>query len=176
MNILLYQKDVTNTELKGSSYRRNKSGTGKHREHLDNKEGTIEFLTGENNGQLEICVQSYMATSERPSMISLNINMSTTIDKETKSSFQRILPNEETVVLSHSGAISGDLTRLEEKVKQILSLADYSKEYDTVFHNKSVNLNKAVRYWPILRAVILLIGGYLQMSHVVKYMRRKHIM
>ena len=65
---------------------------------------------------------------------------------------------------------------MENMVKDVYRKIHISQQINIEFQAKSVQLNHAVRYWPIFRIVILLVAGGLQVHSVIGYMKRHHIM
>jgi len=88
---------------------------------------------------------------------------------------QEKLDMENKLVKTETSRISSELMRMHRRAKSIAGDAQFSKEREESFFHKSVSLNRAVRYWPMFRLLVLMVGGYLQVSHVVQYMKRRHI-
>lgn len=65
MNILVYQREHAYRMDKHDS-KKKKLGTGKHREQLQQVQGTFEFVTGDYDGYIEICSQSFRLKSTHP--------------------------------------------------------------------------------------------------------------
>jgi hypothetical protein len=82
---------------------------------------------------------------------------------------------EKQIIETQTSRISGELMRMQRRADSIAGDADFSKEREAKFHDKSVALNKAVRFWPMFRMFILGVGGYLQVTSVISYMKSKHI-
>jgi len=75
----------------------------------------------------------------------------------------------------HVVITASELSTFEGRAKDLLKNSEFSKEQEVKFHNKSVKLNNAVKYWPIFRILVLVVAGYVQATHVITYMKRKHI-
>lgn len=163
----------------------NKNGTRKLREDLQAKEGRLEFLSGERDGYIEICVQAYTATRTSPRRIGLRIEKMPVAEyerqkegiKESKSDEVKV-PGDiqsEMLVKVETSRITTELGRLKVRCADLGNSASTAKKRETEFHQTSVNLSKAARYYPIFRIAILLVAGYMQASHVVQYMKTRHI-
>jgi emp24/gp25L/p24 family/GOLD len=177
MNILMYHREQ---DMGFSHHHRKASGgTQKLRQTLEQQRGRIEFLTGDADGLIEICPQAYGATRLNPSRISLKVTSQSEVSDDQK--VARKLLNqgpsleEEFLVKAQGSQISQELQRMEEKVYELISNSESSKEREVDFHNQCVKLNRAVRYWPMFRILILLVAGYMQASHVIRFMKARHI-
>ena len=71
--------------------------------------------------------------------------------------------------------ITKAISRHKQRVREIASDMAASKDRQASFHESSVALSRGVRRYPIFRIGILLVAGYMQASHVVRYMRSRHI-
>jgi len=155
----------------------------KHREQLDVREGSFfyETLDLDVAGALEVCVQSYTASMETPSRVAISIQpQSEDDDIKRELEQERLLLNQKLesdnkVVKEETSRITAELMRMQRRAKSIAGDALFSKQREESFHNKSISLNKAVKFWPMVRMIVVMIGGYLQVSHVIAYMRSKHI-
>jgi emp24/gp25L/p24 family/GOLD len=174
VNILIFQREV---HLQGA----NKDGPQKIRHQVQDRRGEVKFKTGNSDGLVDICIQSYMATYRDPSRIELNITSIPTSKDEGRLRMMRSARNisaeikEAQLTKTHSGVIANELLGMSRKLQEVKTNADSSKQREVEFHGTSISLHRAVRYWPMARIVILLIAGYLQVSHVVRFMRSKHI-
>ena len=157
--------------------------TKKVRVQLEEKRGQIFFRTNDvPESVVEVCVQSYFASAGDPSRVSLNITSSedsVEIENEGK---QELSPEEidlihksNRVIRSQTSGITQELVRLEKKLHDIMRDINQSSRQVSDHREKSLKLSKAVRYWPIFRICVLLVGGYVQVSHVLGYMQRRHI-
>lgn len=188
MNIMIMHRH----EDLGSSWNPSKvakmdtGGTGRLREQLETRRGSLEFLTGKLDGRLEICVQSLAARTLGASRIQLNIATSHTETEEDKAESLQWQEEEKaqmeadkrknrTAVVQNGGRISSELHQLTRRIRELEDNAEHAKNQETEFQNKSVKLNKSVKYWPMFRMIVLIVGGYMQVGHVVKYMKSKHI-
>jgi hypothetical protein len=174
VNILIFQREM---HLQGG----NKDGTQKIRHQVQERRGVVEFKTGSSDGLVDICIQCYMATYRSPSRIELNITSISTFDDEMSQYLGDLTAardaelREARLIAMQSSVISNELLGMTRKMRDVRSNADEAQEREVGFHNISISLNRAVRYWPMIRIAILLIAGYLQVSHVVRFMRSKHI-
>lgn len=172
MNILVTERDRHGRDLP-LTHPKFRTGTGRLRTQLDARDGIIQFKTSSNDGILECCVQAFSATPEAPSRVSIQVTIQPewAIAKEAKAGGAEDIRK----LSMHSSLMSADLTRFEQRTKELMASADQAREREKDFHGQSVKLNRAVKYWPIFRMLVLLVGGYTQVSHVVRYMKSRHI-
>jgi len=173
MNILVFQREQS-AGFKRKSHL-NKSGTGKIREQLTERQGVIEFVTGSFDGLVEICVQSLSASQESPSRVALNITTKVEPTEKEETPPPVMDQGQAMRLRLETNRIGGELTRMEMRTREIMANAEYARDRELSFHEQSISLNKAVRYWPMFRILILVFAGYLQVSHVIQYMKSRHI-
>lgn len=150
------------------------SGQGRVREELTKRQGSIEFLTGESDGSVDICVQSIIANTNNPTRFSLNVTMSPEIDPEEEKK-KDTDTTERDMVKTQMSRLERDLGTLNSRVKAILNNADFNKDQEVAFHEQSVAMSRAATYWPIIQLVVVLITGFTQANHIVRYMKSRHI-
>ena len=160
----------------------NKKGTRKLREDITNTNGRIEFFTGERDGFVEICIQAYMATQKEPRRFGMRIEAKSTQaherEKQPKSPDFPVVPEKiqnDMMLTVETSRITKELERHKERVQDITGNMAASKDRQASFHETSVALKRGVRRYPIFRICVLLVAGYMQASHVVRYMRSRHI-
>lgn len=154
----------------------------KIREAIEQRSGVMEYETKNlSDGMVEFCVQSYTASAETPSRISLVVEQESEqvvierqIEQERRE-LSKSLADENKLVKEETSRITAELIRMHRRSRSIAADSQYSRDREEHFQNQSIALNRAVRYWPIFRMTILLIAGYFQVSNVVGYMKKKHI-
>jgi len=177
---------ITPRDASGALLTKRSNPTGnipvKHREQLDVKKGIFYYETAQLDGNLEVCIQSYTASMETPSRVALSVSTHSADDDDILQQLEserimlnRKLESENKVIKEETSRITAELMRMQRRAKSIAGDAQFSKKREETFHNQSVSLNKAVKFWPIVRMVVVAIGGYLQVSHVIAYMKSRHI-
>ena len=155
------------------------TATGRIREELTKQQGTIEFLTGATDGTVDICVQSISAHASSPARFMLNVTVEQTMDPEEQEVMDRqnngVDPMETNEVKAQMGRLERDVAVLTNRASTILSNADVNKDQEVAFHDQSVAMNRAATYWPIIRATVLVVAGFSQANHIVRYMKTHHI-
>jgi hypothetical protein len=140
------------------------------REGLKTKEGSLEFTTGGRDAPVEICVQSMAATPKTPSRVALSVS------QQVKRKLQLQKPAADTPEKQlKMSRIERDLKKLEYKVDMLLTNADYAKEQEVDFHELSLAMNRASQYWPIIHLVVLLVTGFTQANHIIRFFKSRHI-
>jgi hypothetical protein len=155
------------------------NATGRIREELTERQGTIEFLTGDTDGTVNICMQSISAEKSSPSRFMLNVTVEQTMDPEQQEVMDRqnkgLNPQETNMVKVQMSRLERDMQTLSNRVSTILKNADVNKDQEVAFHDQSVAMNRAATYWPIIRLTVLVITGFTQANHIVRYMKTHHI-
>lgn len=179
MNIMVVSRPAAILGNQGHNVLVNKHrGTQKIQHQVEDTEGELVFETGKIDGHVEICIQSLSATAASPSRVALNITVQASADENAMVDQPE---NEPPMVLDptemyqqHTSHITGEMTRLHNRIREIVSNAEYSRDVEVGFHQQSVSLNKAVRYWPAFRVLILIVAGYMQVSYVLGYLKSRH--
>ena len=155
------------------------TATGRIREELTKQQGTIEFLTGATDGTVDICVQSISAHASSPARFMLNVTVEQTMDPEEQEVMDRqnngVDPMETNEVKAQMGRLERDVAVLTNRASTILSNADVNKDQEVAFHDQSVAMNRAAAFWPIIRVIFLIVTGFAQANHIVRYMKTHHI-
>jgi hypothetical protein len=154
-------------------------GQGRVREELVRRQGSIEYTTDNEDGTVNICVQSIVASKENPQRIHVNV----VVDEDTAGDGYEEEPEKKTAaMLEQAGEVKQTMTRLEKdmhsltnRVKTIINSADFNKEQEVGFHDQSIAMNRAASYWPIIRLVFLFVTGFAQVNHIIGFMKTHHI-
>ena len=167
------------------------SGTGRVREELAQKQGRIEFLTGNSGGSVDICVQSILASTKKPARIHIKVDTTdsgneyddddlylddddrTKEEKKEKTKDPEHLENKE--ISAKMTRLERDLHTLKSRIKSLQSNADFNRDQEASFHEQSVSMNRAARYWPMIQLTVLLVTGFTQANHIVRYLKSHHI-
>lgn len=174
------------------------SGSGRVREELSDRNGRIEFLTGEEGGSVEICVQSILASTKKPTRFYLRIldvasdqeydNGLDDVDDDNVDDDDRVSRKqqqkaktkdpdhlEHKEITTKMSRLERDLQTLQNRVKACLNNADYNKDQEALFHEQSISMNRASKYWPIIQLTVLIVTGFTQANHIVRYLKTHHI-
>ena len=151
---------------------------------LDSKKGSIEYITKQ-DGQVQICVQSMTASPKTPTPISLRViempageeSVDTPGPEKTATdaALEQLDSQSQQKAKEHFSQMEKTLKNLISKTEMILRQADYAKELEVEFHDQSIAMNKASRWWPIVQLCVLLVTGFTQANHMVAFFRKHHI-
>jgi len=167
-------------------------GIGRVREELSDQKGRIEFLTGVENGTIEICVQSILASAKKPRRFHLRVDMKASeqeyddgikndndddrVPNKLKQAATKDLEYlEQYEITTKMSRLERDLQTLQNRVKACLINADYNKDQEALFHEQSISMNRASVYWPIIQLTVLILTGFTQVNHIVRYLKTHHI-
>lgn len=171
VSIVVYQKgDTVSSTREWKASGAAATGSGRIREELRQRQGVVEYTTGSRDAPVEICVQSMAANAKNPSRVSLSVSQRFKIEKELK---EKQKAQQERQAQEHMSAISVELLQLDKKVDMILSNADYAKELG--FYEQAVQMNKASKYWPMIHIAVLLVTGFTQANHIIRFFK-KHLL
>lgn len=157
------------------------TGQGRVREELTRREGTIEFLTGNEDGTVEICVQSIVANRNSPSRVALNVTMSSVAKESSEDEASSKQRQSGDSGMDHEAAkaqmsrLERDMQTLSNRVRAILNNADFNKDQEVAFHDQSVAMHSAAMYWPIIQLIVIVVTGFTQANHIIRYMKTHHI-
>eukprot|EP00525_Craspedostauros_australis_P005846 CAMPEP_0198133374 /NCGR_PEP_ID=MMETSP1442-20131203/59532_1 /TAXON_ID= /ORGANISM="Craspedostauros australis, Strain CCMP3328" /LENGTH=307 /DNA_ID=CAMNT_0043794491 /DNA_START=653 /DNA_END=1576 /DNA_ORIENTATION=- len=162
-----------------------RSSIDRMRKELEAKQGVIKFPIKVVDGEIDVCIQSFSATEEEPSRVGLYVVLKDEVEKlgldddsqqatdggkETDPALQH------TVVKKEMTRLERDIGTLSNRVQTLTSGAEFNKQYEISFFEKSMAMNKASTYWPIIQLTVLVVAGVAQANHIVRYMKTKRIM
>ena len=157
----------------------------KMRHQVEATIGSFEFdLNREHDDYLEICIQSYSASTERPSRVTVDvtgvkseeeIDMERQLQQMQNEHLIKHIENTNQMVKTQTSRISSELIRMQRRTETIVREIEFSIERENEFRAKSVSLNNAVRYYPMARIIIILMAAIIQIHYIVDYMKSKHI-
>lgn len=178
VGIVVTQKGET-ADMDRERYRRRHErgrgspGTEQLRQDLAEKEGTLAFDTSV-DGTVEICGQSYAATAMKPSRIAFYVAEAPGgyADEDKKKDEKE---RERAQAERNMNRMEAEVHGLTRKVEQILNQADFTQDVMSSFHDQSLAMNKASQWWPMLQVAMLLVTGFTQAHHVVRFFKSHHI-
>ena len=127
--------------------------------------GTVS-LEATRDGIVEICVQSLSASHAAPSLIHLSVREDLTEKREQE---------REKSDSRHMSNLESTLKGLIRRMTMIQKTADNAKEQEFQFHEASIQMNKAIKMWPILHCLMLLVTGCFMAKHMTDYLKGHHI-
>lgn len=184
MNVQITPRDASGAMVSSRDYP-DRDLPSKVRESIENESGVFLYETKDlpDLSQLEVCFQSYHATKNDPSRIQflfldqsdyLTDDGTTLSEQELRQQFAN-MEQERALVEEHSSRITTELTRLSRRANLVAGDAEFSQAREAQFHERSVQLNRAVNVWSCVRIGVLVVAGYLQVSQVLQFLRSKRI-
>eukprot|EP00567_Pseudictyota_dubia_P008389 CAMPEP_0197440776 /NCGR_PEP_ID=MMETSP1175-20131217/7198_1 /TAXON_ID=1003142 /ORGANISM="Triceratium dubium, Strain CCMP147" /LENGTH=237 /DNA_ID=CAMNT_0042970947 /DNA_START=175 /DNA_END=888 /DNA_ORIENTATION=- len=135
------------------------------REELKTNTGQVKVDTTK-DGAIDVCVQSLSANFNKPVRVSMWIEE----DAQKKAEAEA-----EKKATEHLNIVEGTTKALIRKMDMILRTADFAKEQEFEFHQKSIAMNRASHYWPMIRVAVLFITGFTFAHHIVSFFKTHHI-
>ena len=75
----------------------------------------------------------------------------------------------------HLNYLDRVVANLVKEANLLLSRADQIKDEEAAFHQKSIDMNSASKWWPMLHIMVLLATGFTQANHIVSFFKSRHI-
>ena len=125
---------------------------------------------------VEVCIRASKATEENPMLFHLRVEE---IDEEVLDAFEQEKAEKNRAPLlaaeHHWSDIELQMDRMERKLHNVISEADFFRERDALYHKQTDDLHKATLFWPILHCCILLVTGFTQANHIISFFKSKRI-
>ena len=134
---------------------------------LDSLSGSLIHKVVE-DGEVTICIRASAAGLEHPMRFGLRVEEAD--DEEGKKEDETGLG-----VDYHLSFMEKELNRIEGAMHHILAEADFAKERDSIFHKQTNDMHSASLFWPIVQVCVLLITGFTQASHIVRFFKSRRI-
>ena len=155
--------------------------THRLRETLTDASGTVRFDLKDTLllGCLEICIGIRETSDRRYPLVS--VLQGTTIDplfeetedEMTKANMEHHENQKHAKV--HLNYLDRVVANLVKEANLLLSTADQIKDEEAAFHQKSIDMNSASKWWPMLHIMVLLATGFTQANHIVSFFKSRHI-
>ncbi len=148
---------------------------------VSDMEGTIPYST-KGTGVIHICAMIKELPGRkypRPTLVGLRMkevgeydaaNRSSSASEETKENEKG-----QKAARKHFSEMEKVLMTMIRETNVLLKNADMIKDEEAAFHKKSVEMNSASRWWPMMHVVVLLVTGFTQANHVIKFFKGMHI-
>ena len=160
--------------------------THRLRKTLTDASGTVRFDLKETfAGSLEICIGIKQVAGRRypkPSLVSMYVLQGTTVDsfyEETDDEMRKAKQIEHSDnqknAKVHLNYLDRVMANLVKEANLLLSTADQIKDEEAGFHQKSIDMNSASKWWPMLHIMVLLATGFTQANHIVTFFKSRHI-
>uniref|UniRef100_A0A7S1D5G2 GOLD domain-containing protein n=1 Tax=Cyclophora tenuis TaxID=216820 RepID=A0A7S1D5G2_CYCTE len=135
---------------------------------LDTPRGTVEYDVPA-NGDVSVCIRAAGASTKRPMRFGLRI------DKRDEMEAHEDKGEARDAVDNHLTHMEMEMRHLKLSMKNIIAEADFSKERETNFHHQTLSMHSASMWWPIVQLCVLLLTGFTQANHVVRFLKTKRL-
>lgn len=140
-------------------------------EELFHKEGHVTYNVPA-DGLVEICIRASAASSKAPLRFGIHVEQSAQFNDDTYGGGQ----DGEKEKVSHQWTQMEEELRLSMRtMKAIQAEADFSKDRDAAFHKQAQAMYAASMYWPIVHVSVLLLTGFTQATHIVRFFKQRRI-
>lgn len=75
----------------------------------------------------------------------------------------------------HWTHMEDEIRHLLGAMKNIQKSADYSKNRESAFHDKTVAMHSASMWWPIVHVCVLIVTGFTQATHIVRFFKSRRL-
>jgi hypothetical protein len=138
---------------------------------LDAVEGSIEHVMRD-DGEVNICIRASFAGGQNPMRFGLRV------EEEEEEKERELVAAQTDPSLGadhHLSFMEDELNRIELSMHGILREADFAKERDSLFHKQFNRMHSATFYWPIIHACIIVVAGFTQANHIVRFFKSRRI-
>ena len=135
---------------------------------LDALSGNLSIKVAE-DGEVSVCIRASLAGMKNPMRFALRVEEADEDEEDEK-------PGDSGMAVdSHLSFMEAEMTRIERSMHHILSEANFAKERDSIFHKQSNDMHAATLFWPIMHVGVLLVTGFTQASHIVRFFKSRRI-
>ena len=127
--------------------------------------GTV-IMEATRGGAVEICVQSLSASHARPSLLHLSVTEDLTEKREQE---------REQSDKRHMSHLEKTVRGLIRRVAMIQKTADQTKDQEYQFHQTTLQMNRAIKVWPVVHCIMLAVTGLFMAKHISTYLQGHHI-
>ena len=127
--------------------------------------GTV-IMEATRNGGVEICVQSLSASHARPSLLHLSVTEDLTEKREQE---------REQSDTRHMSHLEKTVRGLIRRVTMIQKTAIQTKDQEYQFHQTTLQMNRAIKVWPVVHCIMLAVTGLFMAKHISTYLKGHHI-
>lgn len=136
-------------------------------ERITQTEGNVIYET-QQNGPVEVCLRATSASPQNPMRFAMYIEKESEIHVHDQD-------KEKTSADRHFTHMELEMQHLMSSMKNIIAEADFSKEREMHFHHQTLSMHAASMWWPIVQLCVLLLTGFTQANHVVRFLKGKRL-
>lgn len=135
---------------------------------------------GTGEGQLDLCVRIEEMPGKKyikPALIGFRVTESGELDEEdeVKPAMSDKDQKTQESAKNHLSEMERIMNHMIREANLLLKNADLIKNDEAAFQKQSEEMNAASRWWPMMHVVVLLVMGFTQSNHVIKFFKGKHI-
>jgi hypothetical protein len=119
------------------------------------------------DSNVDICIRASMAGSTNPMRFHIRVEE---VDDQDEEQAKTTLGVEH-----HWSFLETQMDRIDHELHTIIAEADFFKERDAIYHQQTDELHKATLFWPILHVGILLVTGFTQANHIIRFFQSRRI-
>jgi len=146
-------------------------------------EGRIRYK-GEGEGKVDICIRIQEMPGKKyikPALIGFRIAESGELENvdEPEVDKSKLTPEElqtQSKAKAHMSEMERVLNKMIRDASLLLKNADLIAKDESAFSRQSEEMNAASKWWPMLHMIVLLVMGFTQSNHVLKFFKGKHIL
>lgn len=143
---------------------------------LSQLEGSTKYSTA-GSGVIHICAMIEELPGRkypRPTLFGMRIKESGDYE-EVEEEAPKVDEKGQSAARKHLSEMEKVLMNMIRETNMLLKNADAIKDDESKFHQKSVEMNSASRWWPMMHVVVLLVTGFTQANHIIKFFKSMHI-
>jgi hypothetical protein len=128
--------------------------------------------------EVDICIISQLADyGNQPLRFALHLEELGGDEDEPSEENKKIggEPNNNLGADHHLSHLETEMRRIEFMIHTMLAEANLSKDRDSIYHGRTDAMHQATIYWPIMHVGILLITGFAQTNHIVRFFKKRRI-
>jgi len=141
------------------------------KEKITEKKAALTYET-ETDGEVEVCIQASKASSQNPLRFKMSIEEENEMHVHDGANDKE---EDETDTESHLSHMELEMRHLLINMRNIVAAANMSKQREILFHQQTLSMHAASMWWPIVQLCVLLLTGFTQANHVVKFLKSKRL-
>lgn len=139
------------------------------RREIESPRGSFDFTNESDFYELLVCAHAPMATRKSPRRIAFTI-------KEYEPRFDEMAVEVDAQsVHEHLTKMEVAVQRLSRTAEMVIATSERNKESEQEYHNQSIDMNLAAKWWPIVQVLVLLGTGFTQANYMVHFFKSRHI-
>mmetsp|Transcript_13395 Transcript_13395/g.15378 ORF Transcript_13395/g.15378 Transcript_13395/m.15378 type:complete len:241 (+) Transcript_13395:56-778(+) len=139
------------------------------KEKIRKEKGSLKYETA-TNGEVDICIQASKASPLNPIRFAISILKENEIHEHGD-----VNKDDESDTDRHLSHMEMEMQHLLSSMQNIIAEADMCKQREVHFHQQTLSMHAASMWWPIVQLFVLILTGFTQANHMVKFLRNKRL-